>query len=257
MTDFYDDDDDNDETEVERPKPKPRQEPPKPPPAIINIPAPEDPSAGRGSNGGSKGPVPPMPDYVEPKEMQSKNDREVADAFAQHPRMGKVVPIRPGTTPNAAPSRPATAPERGGGPGVAPPASRPSRGNVAASPEVVAAQRAAYEAAARARQAAQIEAQALNEAEALEEDLEPEPRRVPVRRRMSPFVLLGVSTAALVAAVAFSMWERSEIQRPPEEEEEGDDEEMTLEPIDIDSEPEETSEPDIIDGEIVEDEEVA
>lgn len=237
MTDFLDDDDDNDETEVERPKPKAKPAPPPPPPPVINVP--DEPERGRGSSGGS----------MDPRDLQAQNDREVQFAFGQQ-RMGKVIPIRPGPErPAAAPPRPAAPVSASGGGEVAGRPSEASRGHVGASPAVQAAHREAYEARLRAQKAAEIEAEVL---EGLEDEPEPE-RRVPVRRRTSPMVLLGVAAAALFGAVAFSML----ITKQPEEKNDDDDE--GFEPIDL-TEEEETppkKEEDIIEGEIVEDENVA
>ena len=250
MTDFLEEPEDNEETEVERPKhpPKPR-EMPSPPPVIINVP--ELPDARRGDSGGNGNLVSPMPDYIEPKKTQLQNDKDIEDAFKQHPRMGNVIPIRPGTMPAAAPSvAPVASPTP---PPVSVPAARsaPPTGAVAApSRAVQAAQRAAYEAQVQARRAAEIEARAFAEAESFVP--EPEVRRIPVQKKSKSFVLLGVAAAALFGAVAFSMWET--YSKPPDEEEDEEDEEEEEETA---IEPVSSGPPigDIVEGEIVEEEE--
>lgn len=228
MTDFLEDESDDENTEVERPKPKakPPEKKDQPLPVVLDVP--ESPTARRGSSGGSGNLVQPMEDFVEPKDAQARNDREVEDRFKQQPRMGRVIQMRPpviDATPIPAPSRPVAAPDAPGRSATRPDATKPATAPVAApSRAVQAAQRAAYEAQVQARRAAEVEARAFAEADMLEPEPGPTrpavPARVPVRKRTSPFVLLGVAAAATVAAVVFSMWNRPEAE---EEEEEEDD----------------------------------
>lgn len=252
MTDFLEDEpEDNEETEVERPKhpPKPR-EIPNPEPVILNVP--DRPDARRGDSGGNGNLVSPMPDYTEPKKVQLQNDKDIESAFRDHPRMrSNVIPIRPGTMPDAAPSvapvaSVAQVPVSAPAARPTPPVAAPSR--AAPSRAVQSAQRAAYEAQVQARRASEVAAQAFAEADALEP--EPEVRRIPVQKKSKPFVLLGVAAAALFGAVAFSMWETYS-KAPPEQEgeEEEEEEEIVIEPVSL--------EPigDVVEGEIVEEEE--
>lgn len=239
MTDFIDDDDDNEETEVERPKPRVKPEPkPEPKPVTVDpqpiLEPPTTPSARRGSNGGSS---------VDPSTLQKQNDQEVQELFQRGP--AKVIPIRPQGQPQKAPPAPpgrevapSKPPASQGRPRVTP---GPPMGSTAVQQAAMEAQRAAME----AQRAALEEERALAEADSYEP-------RVPVRRRGSPMILLGVAAAALFGAVAWSMYETYSNDPEEEEEEDEDDGRLVIEPPPLKVP---SIEPDVIEGEIVESDE--
>jgi hypothetical protein len=272
--DTYDDDEESDDQEVERPRtpPKPREVMPagEPYERLIPTAIPEpDPSAGRGDNGGSAPLVPMMPDMpVEPKIQQAMNDQQVSDLFKSQ-RGARVIQMRSRkgmgdqlvVDPITASASNTVAPM----PAVLSPGSTArtaaSTASVQAPPatdtsKVAQAQAAAQRAAEEAKRALAV-AQAAAREEAVAQDAqaqtaaqqEPEePYRVPVRRRSSPFVLLGVAAAALFGAVAWSMMETYSKAPGLGEEEEEEEEEEELEVPTL------AGIPDVIEGEIVPDE---
>lgn len=188
---------------------------------------------------------------MEPKLQQAMNDTQVADLFKTQ-RGARVIQMRPRTGMGDAPvSRTATNALPATDPKAVAAAQAAARAAQAAAAAQEAA-KAAAEAQAVATRAAQVQQRIANEqppvqtmqAQAPGQD---EPYRVPVKRRSSPFVLLGVAAAALFGAVAWSMMETYGPKKLEGVEDEEEEEELDA--------PSLSGHRDVIEGEIVEDEE--
>jgi len=269
--DTYDDDEESDDQEVERPRtpPRPREivpqmpnEPVAVPPPPSELPDTRQGQAGRGDSGGSVvssggaplvTPMPDMPPSEEPRLTQAMNDKQVADLFSSQ-RSAKVIQMRPrkgmGDAPILSVQAPLPVADQKAAIAAQQAQQRAAQAAADAQKATLAANQAAAAAQAAAQQQQRIAVQTATVQQAPTDQQAPEPYRVPVRRRSSPFVLLGVAAAALFGAVAWSMMET--YSQPPlgEADEDEDDDEITL-----DVPPLKGLEEDVIEGEIVTDDE--